>query len=98
MPGTKLIRSTITTIVAIGFLAFASAGVAQETSVEGYAGVGGETVSGVAAGDGAGASGSADDGALPFTGLDLGLALGGGLILLGTGVALSRLVARGSTA
>ncbi len=91
-------RSTITTIVAIGFLTFASAGMAQETSVEGYGGVGGTTQSGLADGDVAGPSTSADEGALPFTGLDLGLALGGALVLLGTGVALSRAVARGSTA
>ena len=37
---------------------------------------------------------SASNGVLPFTGVDLILIAGGGLVLLGTGVALSRVVAR----
>ena len=35
-------------------------------------------------------AGSSDSGVLPFTGLELGLMLGAGVVLLGTGVALRR--------
>jgi hypothetical protein len=48
-------------------------------------------------GDGNGSaasSASSGNGVLPFTGLDLALIAGGGLLLLASGVALSRLVAR----
>lgn len=97
----KLTRSTVVAIVAVGLMASAPAAVAQETAVDGYQGVAGETQTGVegdAAVGAASGSGSVDDGALPFTGLDLGLALGGGLLLLGIGLALSRVVARPDTA
>jgi len=65
-------------------------------------GVGGQVAEGGADGSGAGASGAAgaaaegrdSSGVLAFTGLDLVLIAGGGLLLLVCGVALSRVVAR----
>jgi hypothetical protein len=50
-------------------------------------GVAGETANGSAASDASGASGF-----LPFTGLDLAFLAGGGLLLLASGVVLSRTV------
>jgi hypothetical protein len=51
-------------------------------------------------GDVASASKSTDpkEGGLPFSGLDLSFTVGGGLILLGSGVALSRILSRRSAA
>lgn len=86
--------------LAVGLLLVSAPSALAQGSSEGvYEGPGGEVQTQVASGSGDGAS--ADDGAgggLPFTGLDLAAALGGGLILLGTGMVLSRLVTRDSTA
>jgi hypothetical protein len=57
----------------------------------GEQGVAGESTSGNGS---AASSASSGNGVLPFTGLDLALIAGGGLLLLASGVALSRLVAR----
>jgi hypothetical protein len=90
-------RSTIVALVVtvaalIGSSAAYAAGSAQQT----YGGTGGNVQSGVQAGANhdprdSQSTARAPSG-LPFTGLDLTLMLGGGLVLLGSGVALSRLV------
>jgi hypothetical protein len=66
---------------------------AQDSSVETYSGGGGDAVIPVEQGVDPADPATADPtGALPFSGLDIGLALGGGLLLLGTGMAISRLL------
>jgi hypothetical protein len=60
---------------------------AQQSSVDGYGGGAGGIQSDVEGGGGGGS--------LPFTGLDLGLLIGGGLQLLAVGFGLRRL-ARGN--
>jgi hypothetical protein len=83
-------------------LALAPAAFAQ---TDPYAGTGSGTQGQVAGGGGGGTAGNAatpsvaaeptDDGSvLAFTGLDVALIAGGGLLLLAGGVGLSRLVAR----
>jgi len=58
-------------------------------------GSGGGAVAGErTSGGNAASNASSGNGVLPFTGLDLALIAGGGLALLGAGIALSRLVAR----
>jgi hypothetical protein len=64
----------------------APAALAQQSSVDGYGSISGGIQSDVEGGAG---------GALPFTGLDLGLLIGGGLLLLAIGFGLRRL-ARGT--
>jgi hypothetical protein len=59
-------------------------------NANGVSGVAGTSESGGAASSNA----TSGNGVLPFTGMDLALIVGGGLVLLAGGVALSRLVAR----
>ena len=90
-------------VVVAAVLALAPAALAQSAGA-GYGGEGGgvagETASGGAPDvpNQAGAAGDvnpADEGGLlPFTGLDVALMVGGGLLLLAAGVALSRMVSR----
>ena len=86
-----------TWLVALGLVSsvvFAPAALAQNASVKTYGG-GANFTAQVAAQGGSGGSGSADPvaaGGLPFTGLDLALAFGGGLALLMVGLVLARLV------
>jgi hypothetical protein len=95
-------------VMVIAALAFAPAAFAQSTGT-GYSGKAGGVAGQVAQGSnentgGTGGTGSAarnasgNSGFLPFTGLDVALLLGGGLLLLGTGAGLSRLVRRQSAA
>jgi hypothetical protein len=58
------------------------------TSGTGYLGTAGETQSGVGSG---GTLGTASQGTLPFTGLDLALLVSGGLVLLMVGAGVRRL-------
>jgi hypothetical protein len=86
--------------VTIAVLAFAPAALGQNSSVETYAGGGGNVQSQISSGDPSdpGASATGDPGSLPFTGLDIGLALGGGLVLLVTGALIARFTPRGGRA
>jgi hypothetical protein len=68
-------------------------GVAGQTG-SGGSGSGGSNDGGGTAGTSAASSATDSNGVLAFTGLDLLLIAGGGLILLAGGVALSRIVAR----
>ena len=70
----------------LAILVWVPAALAQSPAVSGYGGVGGEVQGGVS---GSG-SGSGGGGALPFTGLDLGLLVAGGLVLLVAGLTLRR--------
>jgi hypothetical protein len=77
-------------------LAFASAAFAENSSVGTYSGGGGGVQTQVASGgDPSGPSATSDSGSLPFTGFDVGLALGGGLILLAGGALIARFTPRG---
>lgn len=67
---------------------YAPVALAQQSSVDGYGGGAGGIQSEVEGGGGAG-------GSLPFTGLDLGLLIGGGVVLLAVGFGLRRF-ARGN--
>jgi hypothetical protein len=67
---------------------YAPVALAQQSSVDGYGGGAGGIQSEVEGGGGAG-------GSLPFTGLDLGLLIGGGVVLLAVGIGLRRF-ARGN--
>jgi hypothetical protein len=74
-------------------LALAPAASAQSSSVGGYGGQG-DQLAGIAVGTDPGAGGSASGGSLPFTGLDVSLLIGGGLLLLGIGIVMTRMVPR----
>jgi hypothetical protein len=84
---------TITLLAAVLALTLAFAGTAvAQTSSDAYSDAGGQVqaqVQGDGDDDGTGSTGG--DGSLPFTGLDLGLVAGGGLLLLGAGIAMRRL-------
>ena len=102
--GTRRLVAILTVVAA---LALAPAAFAQSTGT-GYGGIAGQTAqgskdkSGVAANNGndgtAATQATSSNGVLAFTGLDLALLAGGGLVLLGSGLALSRLVGRSSAA
>jgi hypothetical protein len=80
-------------------LAIAAPAWASSSSVETYGGAGGNTQAEITAGgsdapSGPSSSGAVSSGALPFTGADLALAFGGGLVLFAGGVAMARLGSR----
>jgi hypothetical protein len=75
-------------------LAAAPAALADSSAVDTYGGNGGSVAAGVAAGGSGGSAGSDTSGSLPFTGLDVGLIVGVGLVLLLIGVAMARLSRR----
>jgi hypothetical protein len=104
---TGSIRGVCILAAVVAVLALAPAAFAQ--TADPYAGTGGGTQGQVAAGgQGGGTAGGnaagnpsvaaepteSDSGLLAFTGLDVALIAGGGLLLLASGVGLSRLVAR----
>jgi hypothetical protein len=72
----------IGTCVVTALTVWAPVALAQQSSVDGYGGGAGGIQSDVEGGGG---------GSLPFTGLDLGLLIGGGLLLLAVGFGLRRL-------
>jgi len=74
-------RLAFTTVAAaVAALAWAATAVAANPGVSGYGGQSGGVQSDVQSG-----------GTLPFTGLDLGLILGGGILLVLVGIGLRRL-------
>ena len=97
-------RGIVAVITVVAAMALAPAAFAQSSSVEVYGGQGGEAVGALNNNDptnpgttsnpgttaGGGASADAG-GALPFTGLDVGLLIGGGLLLIAVGAGLARL-------
>jgi hypothetical protein len=104
----KATRRLIAAVTVIGALALAPAALAQSTGTgySGPSGVAGEVQSGAndnspgntngkVAGTTASSQATDDsNGVLAFTGLDLALIAGGGLVLLAGGMGLSRIVAR----
>jgi hypothetical protein len=93
----RMTRFTVAVLAAgVLALAFASASFAANSSVETYSGGGGNVQTQVASGGNPSEpSATSDSGSLPFTGFDVGLALGGGLILLAGGALIARLTPRG---
>ena len=81
----------LTTLV-MGLVAAPSA-IAAGSAVETYSGNGGASLAGVTAGA-SGSSAATDPGSLPFTGLDVGLLIGGGLLLVLIGVGMARFARR----
>lgn len=75
-------------LVLVLALGFSSVATAQESSRETYNGQQ-PFVAGAGGSGGGGSADTADPGSLPFTGLDLGLAAGGALLLIGAGAALA---------
>ena len=105
-------RRLVAILTVVGALALAPAAFAQSSGT-GYGGpagdVAGQTAQGGNNGNGNGVAGTSNsgpaatqtstgNGVLAFTGLDLALLAGGGLVLLASGVALSRLVGRHTAA
>lgn len=86
-------RMILSSLALVVMLAFAPTAMASNSSVETYGGQGGEVAGSVAGGDPTdpGASASSSSSALPFTGLDVELLAGGGLVLLLGGVAMARM-------
>lgn len=95
MDGSKT-RLTIGVLAAAMLLAGAPVAVAQNSAADTYGGLGGTPVGDVTPEDGndAATAEAASDGALPFTGYEIGLALGSAVVLVMAGLALSRLVTR----
>jgi hypothetical protein len=95
--GETVVRvATIVTLASLVLLAsvWAGSAFAGSSSVSGYGGQGGSVEQQVEGGAAVGAGGGAVESgssALPFTGLDLGLLIGGGLLLLAVGAGLRRL-------
>jgi hypothetical protein len=81
----------LTTLV-MGLVAAPSA-IAAGSAVDTYSGSGGASLAGVSGGA-SGSSTATDPGSLPFTGLDVGLLIGGGLLLVLIGVGMARLARR----
>lgn len=87
----SMIVALIVTVTALAVSSTAYAGSAQNT----YGGTGGNVQTDVQRGvNDPQRTGVETAGGLPFTGLDLTMMLGGGLILIASGVALSRLMVR----
>lgn len=78
-------------------LALAPSALAAGSSVKGYGGAGGHVQSALAS-EAQGTAAATSSGALPFTGLDIVLALAGGLVLLALGIAVAYLVPRSERA
>jgi hypothetical protein len=95
-------RTSLVALVATALmLAFSQAAFAQNSSVDTYAGDGGDVQTQINSGadprdpgDPGASADPGDPGSLPFTGFDIGLALGGGLLLLGLGAGVARMTPR----
>jgi hypothetical protein len=94
------LRMILGAAVLVIALALAPAATAQSSSVGTYGGNGGQ-VAGVAGG-GESANNAVNTsntaGSLPFTGMDVGLVVGGGVLLLLAGIGMARLTARSTNA
>lgn len=89
------LRMILGATVLIAALGLASVASAESSSVETYGGNGGQ-VAGIASsntGD-PGSTAQASSGSLPFTGMDVSLLIGGGVVLLLAGVGMAKLTAR----
>jgi len=93
----RMILSVGTVVLA---LALAPAAMAQDSSLRGYPKGTGDVAAIAAAGesgdpgDPSGTASANSNSALPFSGLDVTLLAGGGLVLLLAGIGMARLVAR----
>ena len=89
----------VSLLVVVGVLAFAPSALAQGgSSEETYGGEAGNVQQAVDPGGPGGTGEVSDPGALPFSGLDVVLMLGGAVVLVATGAGVSRLVSRRQTA
>jgi len=71
----------------LAYLVTASVALAQDPTQSGYGGTGGNIQGGV---EGGGTGGGTGSGSLPFTGLDLLLLVGAGVLLVAAGLTLRR--------
>jgi hypothetical protein len=71
----------------LAYLVTASVALAQDPTQSGYGGTGGNIQGGV---EGGGTGGGSGSGSLPFTGLDLLLLVGAGVLLVAAGLTLRR--------
>ncbi len=95
----RLGRLTVVVVAVVALASvYAPGAFAQNSSLGGYLGNGGATQANLSSGGGGSngsepaaqtASANTSSGSLPFTGLDIGLAIGGGLLLLGAGAAIT---------
>jgi hypothetical protein len=88
-------KAIVLLICLVGALALAAPAMAQSVGTDAYGGgVQGVQSSGgngdVSSGTGAKAASNSNSGGLPFTGLEVGVVLAGGVLLLGTGLAVRR--------
>lgn len=74
-------------VVSLALLAWIPSALAADSSVQGYGGSGGQVQSQVEGGN----PGTSTSGSLPFTGLDLGLLIAGGALLLVVGGVIRRI-------
>jgi hypothetical protein len=90
---TGVVRTLVaTTTIVFGVLVWVSLALAGDSAVSGYAGQAGGIEDQVETSAAVGTGGVVETGgALPFTGLDLGLLVAGGLLLLGAGLVMRRL-------
>jgi hypothetical protein len=87
----KSIRLLIGTGAVLFVLAFAApSAMAQGSSVETYGGQGGKAIGLTSSPSDPGSGASSSSGSLPFTGLDIGYLIGGGLLLLAAGAVMAR--------
>ena len=90
----------ITVLILVMTMGLASVAGAQESSKRTYSGDPPQSFVGAGGGGGdtgGGTADVADPGTLPFTGLDLGLAAGGALLLIGAGAAMAAATRRPNT-
>ncbi len=94
----RLVIAIVSAILTAALL-LPAASLAQSSSVGGYGGNGGEVQNALGSGsagttDPSGSGSVTKAGTLPFTGLDLGWMIGGGIVLVGAGIAMGRAAPR----
>jgi hypothetical protein len=104
--GISRVARAVSLIAVVASLALAPAAFAQSSSVSAYKpnphNQGGQNVGGNQQGGGGttepAVQTTAGGGTLPFTGLDIGFLIGGGILLVAVGAAIARYVPRNDTA
>ncbi len=84
----------LVSVLATLSLAIAPAAIAQSSSVGGYGGQAGVLAGADSGGPTDPGGATSNSSSLPFTGIDVSLLIGGGLLLLGIGIVMTRMVPR----